>query len=107
MADRQQRDPAKPVEHYHQFIKDKQSEMEFLRKHFDQATDPQRKAGLIATFSQTANDIALACYSAGADLDECRRWFGVAVDARKEQAELLGFKFEEYGMAFEDLRTFS
>jgi hypothetical protein len=107
MADRKERDPAKTVEDYRKLIEAKQSEMEFLRKHFDQATDSKRKAGLIATFPQIANDIALASYSSGAVIAECKRWFGVAVDARKEWAELLGFQFEDYGLAFEDLRTFS
>jgi hypothetical protein len=107
MADRKERDPAKTVEDYQQFIKSKQSEMEFLRKHFDQATDPKRKAGLIATFPQIANNIALALYSSGAEIAECKRWFGVAVDTRREWAELMGFEFEDYGLAFEDMETFS
>jgi hypothetical protein len=107
MAYSNPRDPAKPVEYYEQFVAAKRSDMEFLREASDQATDPRRKAGLIATFPQKANDIAIALYSEGAIVSECKRWLGTAVDARKQIAELRSFRFEEYGLANEDLRTFS
>ena len=101
------RDPAKSIEHYRKLAESKQSEIEFLLDAADRATDAKRKAGLAATLPRLSNTAALALYSAGAPISECRQWLGKAVDARRKYAELNEFRLEEYGLANEDLTTFS
>lgn len=101
------RDQAKPVTYFEQFVAAKRADVEMLRGAAEQAADPGRKAGLVGMLPQRANDIAIALYSGGAPPSECKRWLGEAVDARKQIAALNDFRFDEYGLANEDLRTFS
>ena len=101
------RDTAKPVEHYERVIERHKAERETLQQAIERTADPQRRAKLLNTFPQKANDMALAAYSAGKPIAECKRWLGEAVDARLRIAELSGYRFPEYGFAHEDWRTFS
>lgn len=99
------RDASKSAQEYQQFIDAKRAEIELLSKTAE--ANPARKAGLLQTFPQKCNDIALALYSAGQPVSECRRALSEAVDWRLRFLEASGYRLEEYGLANEDLRTFS